>query len=382
VRNKKLDLLRGLAILLVIGAHLPLLQVNTGLGIINNLGVRIGWIGVDLFFVLSGYLISGLLFSEHQKKGHIDILHFYIRRGFKIYPAYIVFVVYSCSMLLWDMIKVEPSLTTNMQNLWTIVWPNLVFLNNYIGSNFLHHTYTLAIEEHFYLVLPLLLVVLFRLDKIKMILVVCILSLLVCTWLRYMSFNHWGFSVSNLHSRTHFRIESLFFGVLLKSLPITAPALLNWIKTHCSKMFWIGLGLLAGYLAFFIITDQKTKLLWQNYWIAIYGSTIITVLIGVIFIGYINEIDKKSNAVVEIAKNIVQKIGFYSYSIYIWHITIMGISGKAMLKVVGYKYSVGYYGLIFQTFQTVFIILGGIIIAKIIEVPVLQIRDKYFPTKS
>ena len=52
---------------------------------------RVGWTGVDLFFVLSGFLISGLLFSEYKKRHAIDFKRFFIRRGLKIYPAFYTF---------------------------------------------------------------------------------------------------------------------------------------------------------------------------------------------------------------------------------------------------------------------------------------------------
>src|ERR1700761_2224153 len=77
-RNINLDALRGIAILLVLGNHFGYFSVWQ----------RMGWAGVDLFFVLSGFLISGLLFDEWQRFGSIDFRRFYIRRGFKIYPAF------------------------------------------------------------------------------------------------------------------------------------------------------------------------------------------------------------------------------------------------------------------------------------------------------
>ena len=53
-----------------------------------TLWTKVGWIGVDLFFVLSGFLISGLLFTEYQRHGSIDFWRFILRRGLKIWPAY------------------------------------------------------------------------------------------------------------------------------------------------------------------------------------------------------------------------------------------------------------------------------------------------------
>ena len=82
-RNGRLDILRCVAVVLVMIHHAGISPFFT----------RVGWIGVDLFFVLSGFLISGLLFSEYQRRGSIDFKRFFIRRGLKIYPAFYVFLL-------------------------------------------------------------------------------------------------------------------------------------------------------------------------------------------------------------------------------------------------------------------------------------------------
>ncbi len=74
-RNQWLDVLRGVAILLVLGRHSSYAYVRPW--------AMIGWSGVDVFFVLSGFLISGLLFSEYQQRGCIYVKQFWIRRAFK-----------------------------------------------------------------------------------------------------------------------------------------------------------------------------------------------------------------------------------------------------------------------------------------------------------
>src|ERR1041385_5057357 len=81
-RNPQLDLLRGIAVLMVIACHYPY----------SHFLEKIGWAGVDLFFVLSGFLISGLLFTDWKSTGTISLSRFFIRRGFKIYPAFYVFL--------------------------------------------------------------------------------------------------------------------------------------------------------------------------------------------------------------------------------------------------------------------------------------------------
>src|SRR5204863_7752623 len=89
-RLVQLDLLRCLAIVLVLGRHMVPCpsHTNAWLGRLTSIWQRGGWIGVDLFFVLSGFLVSGLLFREYQRHGSVDVVRFLIRRGFKIYPGF------------------------------------------------------------------------------------------------------------------------------------------------------------------------------------------------------------------------------------------------------------------------------------------------------
>lgn len=80
-RLREIDFLRGIAIVLVLFRHTFLFRYT----------ITMGWIGVDLFFVLSGFLVSGLLFKEYIKYGYLRPGRFLIRRGFKIYPVYYLF---------------------------------------------------------------------------------------------------------------------------------------------------------------------------------------------------------------------------------------------------------------------------------------------------
>src|SRR6266511_858077 len=91
-RVQQLDVLRGVAVVLVLGRHveLPATTVAPAVQAAATFWYQIGWVAIDLFFVLSGFLISGLLFTEYQKHGTVRIGRFLIRRGFKIYPAFYV----------------------------------------------------------------------------------------------------------------------------------------------------------------------------------------------------------------------------------------------------------------------------------------------------
>src|SRR5262245_19628234 len=96
-RLRELDILRGVAILLVLGRHVIDIP-DTVPPLVRRLFFvwrQIGWIGVDLFFVLSGFLVSGLLFGEYRLTGRIRLGRFLIRRGLKIYPSFYFFLFLS-----------------------------------------------------------------------------------------------------------------------------------------------------------------------------------------------------------------------------------------------------------------------------------------------
>src|SRR5688572_16524528 len=95
-RLREIDFLRGVAILLVLLRHKYVFQFT----------YTMGWIGVDLFFTLSGFLVSGLLFKEYLKFGDIQPKRFLIRRGFKIYPIYYLFyILYLIPLIVNDEFK-------------------------------------------------------------------------------------------------------------------------------------------------------------------------------------------------------------------------------------------------------------------------------------
>ncbi len=129
----------------------------------------LGWVWnldytVDAFFVISGYLIASLLFREHRKTGAIDLKRFYWRRYLRLTPAYFAFI--GLYMLLTP--RAEPN-----------IWANLLYVNNFITlpEMSIPWTWTLAVEEQFYLIFPLLLLGLV-LKSSRPLLILCGLLLL------------------------------------------------------------------------------------------------------------------------------------------------------------------------------------------------------------
>jgi peptidoglycan/LPS O-acetylase OafA/YrhL len=125
VRLKQLDALRAIAVLLVMGRHLTW----------NPVWFRVGWTGVDLFFVLSGFLVSGLLFREYKASGQIRVLRFLGRRAFKIYPAYYFLLILTVTIHLGFGLPLK----------WRLTWPDFIFVQSY-RLGLWGHLWSLAVE--------------------------------------------------------------------------------------------------------------------------------------------------------------------------------------------------------------------------------------------
>src|SRR5206468_651405 len=149
--------LRGLAILLVIAFHT--LRVTGKEGLIGRFGAAIqdsGWIGVDLFFVLSGFLITGILLDSLGKPGYFR--NFFARRTLRIFPLYYAVLTVSLFLVpaligLQRLPELYHRLLENQLWLWT-------YAANYLQATGRHtlpgfgHFWSLAIEEQFYLLWP------------------------------------------------------------------------------------------------------------------------------------------------------------------------------------------------------------------------------------
>ena len=145
-RQPGLDLLRAIAILMVVCYH----AAGFGFGLPYDVH-RFGWIGVDLFFVLSGYLIGGQILAQLQDHKTFRFGRFYLRRALRILPTYLVVVAVYFLLPSW---RERPVISP--------LWKYLLSVQNIglqSGTAF-SHAWSLAVEDQFYLLLPALLFVL------------------------------------------------------------------------------------------------------------------------------------------------------------------------------------------------------------------------------
>lgn len=376
-RNLQLDILRGIAILLVIGRHLELPRPD---GIIGNFAwawFQIGWLGVDLFFVLSGFLIGGLLIAELKRRSRIDVTRFLVRRGLKIYPAYFVFIAYLIFNPTIKALVHGGDAGATLAGEWARYWPNLLFLQNYVGTNPAGHTWTLAVEEHFYLVLPFALVALMLADRIRILILLCLFMVPILL-LGLRGFSVWtGDPFAEKMSATHLRLDALLFGVGLRALAEYFPE--RFMATRQWRHWLIPAGLALWSLNFVIEPTTnfvRTVGLLGNY----LGSAAFLLAT---YHTHAPDFGRWARYVLPPAL-LVAWIGVYTYSIYIWHITAMGILereiGSRILAWAGGTSSVSW--LVSAGTVCVGAILAGVVASKAVEWPVLHVRDRLFPSRS
>lgn len=186
MRNKSIDFLRGVAVILVLFRH-----HWVGIDAIQH----VGWVGVDLFFVLSGFLVSGLLFAERAKFGDVHRGRFLIRRAFKIYPLFYL------SLLITFALGLGPHLGLRND---LMVWVSEVFfLQNYFYAIWGHH-WSLAVEEHFYFLIALLFPFIVKHIRFAPLVFAACLAMRI-----FHNIN----DPSGGFAETHLRLDSLFMGV-------------------------------------------------------------------------------------------------------------------------------------------------------------------------
>ncbi|TAF33246.1 MAG: acyltransferase [Cytophagales bacterium] len=262
LRSPALDFLRTLALVLVLFRHygnVPFLM-------------DIGWVGVDIFFVLSGYLVSGILLREWQKFVKLDMWRFWWRRSLKILPPFYALLL--LTLILQPIFKSEFIALSNRAFL-----SELFFIQNY-DARIWNHTWSLAVEEHFYVIL-LASYLLFRYWGSRVWLWIGCLSIAFCLGARVWSIyaNEARFFVQGF--QTHGRLDALFCGVLaclsesklktmfferfkLASHYLSACLLVLFISLlyHFSnKSAWtlsLGLGLYACLNAYFLLYLKHT----------------------------------------------------------------------------------------------------------------------------
>ncbi len=227
--------LRGLAILLVIAFH------------VGVPGLTGGYIGVDVFFVVSGYLITGLIAAEIEHTGRLSLLQFYARRTRRLLPAaalvlavtlVLAAVVYS-PIEMQQLARTAQSVALYLSNV-RFAWASVDYLGSDSSPDAFLHTWSLGVEEQFYVVWPLLVAVLMwagaRMLGVRRMLIAGMLAVTLGTFVLCVYLTHevqpWAFYLSPP------RFWEFGVGGLATILPLRAcrPAVTRWSAAICMTL--------------------------------------------------------------------------------------------------------------------------------------------------
>lgn len=350
-RNETLDILRFIAVSLVLFRHMPNPEIIKTLPAVLGYPLKvlneIGWIGVDLFFVLSGFLVSGLIFQEIKNKKGFNIKRFLLRRGFKIYPSFYLLIG----------ITVAVALASKKNIYYSQVLSEVFFYQNYVPGLW-NHTWSLAVEEHFYFLLAFLLWFLVKKQKTSLFPYICFIIFGICPALRiYYASGHEFAYIPSL-TATHFRIDSLFMGSILKYLQIYRPAKFVKIQ-HLFIKNWPLAAIFALFLPWYFP-------LTSSFFMPTIGFSILAIISGVILVGLLNVSWHFK------LWRIIAIIGGCSYPIYLFHMPCKfwpkAIIERGLSISMSPSFDLAVY--FFSAFAL------GILISRLIELPLLVFRNR------
>jgi len=336
-RFKELDGLRAFAILLVVFYHLSS-YLTTNLYGLKSFFLT-GHNGVDLFFVLSGFLVGRLAFLEIEKENHLNIFRFWGKRFLRTWPLYFIFLIY---YLLKTDYEVIPK-----------VWRYLTFTQNLSEMNTFVQSWSLAVEEQFYFLLPVLLSLFIKL-KSKKPLFIFALSLFISSYIfRYYNLNT---------SHTLASLDTLILGILISYFEVFEK---NKLKALKSKPYLLMiLGIISIYLFYMVnLTEEWTRVF--RYGFQSIGFTLL--LISALS-------DKRTLLSHFLSSKVLYYIAIFSYSIYLSHSIIIFKIGRVYFSSMNNLILKDIIILLLGTAGSIF---AGGISYYLIEKPLLKARD-YF----
>jgi len=307
-----LDGLRALAVVAVIGYHL------------GYRWLRGGFIGVDLFFVLSGYLITSLLLAERHRSGHIDLPRFWLRRAKRLLPALLLVVL---AVAYWEFMHASPfeRQIRRPDLLWTLFYgSNWHFIQS--GQDYfaqladaspVRHTWSLAIEEQFYLVWPVLVAVILANRRVRSgrLAVICGAGLLASFGAMVLLY------APGDPSRTYYGTDTRIYQPLAGALLAVFATRPRFRQRERVAKYVAAIGLvLIGIVVVFL--SDRAPAYWHGF------SLLLTVIAAGVIWGL--EVAPAGWAATLLSLKPLRWTGQVSYGLYLWHWPIILAVGSSV----------------------------------------------------
>lgn len=301
-----LDGLRGLAVLAVIAFHAGHL--------------RGGFLGVDLFFTLSGFLITTLLLAERTDTGHISLPRFWERRFRRLLAAVLVLLVaVAAYAAFWAEPLELPALrgdglaTLFYVANWRAILSQASYWANYTAPSPLHHMWSLAIEEQFYLLWPGIVLLLLRHGetdaRARRLLTVCVVTAFASwAWMAYLY--EPGRDTSRIYYGTDTRIGAILAGAALAAFCARRPL----VRDHRTvRLLDLGAALaLAALVVAWISADGQASFLYR-------GGFVLCALAALVVIAAVALPEQPGVVGTLLGWKPLAAVGLISYGLYLWH---------------------------------------------------------------
>lgn len=349
-----LDLLRTLAVLSVVLYHYPRSETQLWLRALSHYG----WTGVDLFFVLSGYLIAGQLFQRVKNQQKLEIFSFYARRFFRTLPNY------------YAILGVTALVSGGLS------WKYLFFLQNFGVPEQFSHSWSLCVEEHFYLFFPLFVFLALReaISARTMLIFVFIGGIV----LRFLIWRSWrpdliylvdidkAFAtyLGHIFYPTYIRLDGLTVGVGLAALRVFRPQ--TWQQWTSRAHLTLGLGIC-------FLASAAIVLHWRMSALGtVFGYPLLAFGYGALLLSAVSP--RCWLTIVKIPG--ISFVALLSYAIYLTHGFALQLASIATQKLHASPY-----GLVMFFCSLLCVPACAALLYYGIETPFMRLRDRFVPTK-
>jgi len=285
-----------------------------------------GPLAVDVFFVISGFLITMLMIFENQKKGRVDVPRFYMRRFLRLMPVYFVAMLIIYVGYLPQFVKVQPDNTSN-------IWANIFYINNFLpySKQFMLWSWSLAVEEQFYLLFPFLFVLLLKVRKMVYPLLAALIVL--SFGIRFFLFEphtlngsleeHYLLDLSpnlfsSIYDKLYTRFGAILCGVVAAYIYVDYSEIITkWLAKLKEKAKMLEIILLLGLLSIPLITFNVDTAF--GHYFIISHRTLFSIIMALLLLLYL--VADKSNLFLKglLESKIWYPFAQLSYSNYIWH---------------------------------------------------------------